>query len=202
MPLRPAHDPNASATDDTIVGISFADTFRAQEFVMACRRLASQQELELRDVVLVTKDAGGKTVVHETIDPQPVPSALSGAMWAGLFGLILGGPVGWIAGLAIGAGTGAVSAKVVDLGVPDEWVAWFRDAVQTDTTTVVLLLGTYDREATFAELERFAGGHLVYANVGSDAVARIRGALGDDTVDAPADVPADAPADATTDAAR
>jgi uncharacterized membrane protein len=195
VPLRPAHDANASATDDTIVGISFADTYRAQEFVIACRRLAAQHELELRDVVLVVKDASGKTVVHETIDPQPVPSALSGAMWAGLFGLILGGPVGWIAGVAIGAGTGAVSAKVVDLGVPDEWVAWFRDAVQTDTTTVVLLLGTYDREATFAELERFAGGHLVYANVGSDVTARIRDALDDPTLDAPA-LPADAPTDA------
>lgn len=188
-----------SATQDTIVGISFADTFRAQEFVIACRRLASQKELELRDVVLVVKDANGKTVVHETIDPQPVPSALSGAMWAGLFGLILGGPVGWLAGAAIGAGTGAVSAKVVDLGVPDEWVAWFRDAVQPETTTVVLLLGSYDRAATFAELERFSGGHLVYANVGTDVTARIRDALDDPTVDAPAAVdapvlPTDAPA--------
>jgi uncharacterized membrane protein len=178
--LTPA---SASTADDTIVGISFADTFRAQEFVMACRRLVSQHELELRDVVLVVKDANGKTVVHETIDPQPVTSALSGAMWAGLFGLLLGGPVGWLAGAAIGAGTGAVSAKVVDLGVPDEWVAWFREAVQPDTTTVVLLLGTYDREATFAELERFAGGHLVYANVGPDVTARIREALDDPTVD-------------------
>ncbi len=177
---------SAPAVDDTIVGISFDDTFRAQEFVMACRRLVSQHDLELRDVVLVTKDANGKTTAQETIDPQPVPAALSGAMWAGLFGLILGGPVGWLAGAAIGAGTGAVSAKVVDLGVPDEWVSWFREAVQPGTATVVLLLGRYDREATFAELERFAGGRLVYANVGTDAMARIREALGDDTVDTPA----------------
>jgi uncharacterized membrane protein len=47
-----------------------------------------------------------------------------------LFGLILGGPVGWLAGTAIGAGTGVVRAKMIDLGVPDEWVQWFRDAVQ------------------------------------------------------------------------
>ena len=175
---------------DTIVGISFADTYRAQEFVVACHRLASQHALELRDTVLVSKDAAGKTVVRETIDPQPATTALTGAMWAGLFGLILGGPVGWLAGAAIGAGTGAVSAKLVDLGVPDEWVAWFRDAVKPETVTVVLLLGRFDREATFTELERFAGGHLVYANLGTDAVARIREALDDPTVDAPVDAPA------------
>ena len=33
-------------------------------------------------------------------------AALTGAMWAGLFGLILGGPVGWIAGLVVGASAG------------------------------------------------------------------------------------------------
>ena len=62
---------------------------------------------------------------------------MSGALWTGLFGLLLGGPVGWIAGAAIGAGAGAVTAKVVDLGISDEWVAWFREAVQPGTATVV-----------------------------------------------------------------
>ena len=56
---------------------------------------------------------------------------------------------------------------------------WFRDAVQPETVTVVLLLGRFDREATMTELERFAGGHLVYANVGPDLIGRIRLALDD-----------------------
>ena len=114
-------------------------------------------------------------------------SALSGSVWAGLFGLILGGPVGWIAGAAIGAGAGAARAKIVDLGVPDEWVGWFRDAVQPGTVTLVLLLGRFDREATFAELARFGGGHLVHANLEPDAVARIRIALDDRTESVAAD---------------
>ncbi len=44
-------------------------------------------------------------------------------------GLILAGPIGLIAGGALGAGTGAVAAKVIDLGIPDEWVDWFKQAV-------------------------------------------------------------------------
>jgi hypothetical protein len=64
-------------------------------------------------------------------------------------------------------------------------VAWFREAVQPETVTLVLLLGRFDREATFAELTRFGGGHLVHANLEPDAVARIRLAL-EDTA-APAD---------------
>lgn len=168
-----------SDTPDTIVGISFDDAFRAQEFLSASLRLAAMDRIELRDAVTIIKDASGKTFVRETIDPQPGMSALSGATWAGLFGLLLGGPVGWLAGAAIGAGTGAVRAKMIDLGVPDEWVQWFRDAVRPETFTVVLLLGRYDRDATMAELERFAGGRLVYANVGADLMGRMRLALDD-----------------------
>lgn len=168
-----------SARPDTIVGISFDDTFRAQEFLTAAYRLASKGTLQLRDAVSVIKDSDGKTHVRETIDPQPLRSAVSGATWAGLFGLILGGPVGWVAGIAIGAGTGVARAKIIDLGVPDEWVAWFREAVQPNTFTVILLLGEFDTTKTVHELERFAGGHLVYANLAPDTLAQVRKALDD-----------------------
>ena len=164
---------------DTIVGISFGDAFRAQEFLTATYRLVAKGDLRLRDAVTIVKDADGKTTVRETTDPQPATSALSGGMWAGLVGLIVGGPVGWLAGTAIGAGAGAVSAKLIDIGIPDEWVDWFRDAVQPDTATVVLLVDRIDTSVALEELERFAGARLVYANVPPDVVDRIRGALED-----------------------
>lgn len=172
-------DAQTSSPDvqDTIVGISFDDPFRAQELMTATFRLASTGVLQVLDAVTIVKDAQGKTFVKETIDPSPVQSALSGSMWAGLLGLILGGPVGWVAGAAIGAGAGAARAKVVDLGVPDEWVAWFREVVQPGTATLILLLGHFDREATITELSRFGGGHLVHANLEPDAIDRIRAAL-------------------------
>jgi uncharacterized membrane protein len=165
----------------------------------ASMRLASQGTIELRDAVTIVKDGTGKTYVRETIDPQPGRSAMSGAAWAGLFGLLLGGPVGWLAGAAIGAGTGVVRAKMIDLGVPDEWVEWFRSAVRDDTITVVLLLGRFDREATVAELERFEGAHLVYANVGPDLIGRIRLALDDESGDPAVAAGTDAETDAETD---
>lgn len=163
----------------TIVGLSFDDPFRAQEFHISAIGLGNKHDLELLDVVTIIKDENGKTHVAETIDPSPGRSALSGGMWAGLFGLLLGGPIGWAAGVAVGAGVGAVAAKVVDLGLPDDWVAWFRDAVQPGTYTVVLLFGEVDAAAAMQELERFAGARLVYANVPPDVVGRIREAIGD-----------------------
>ena len=177
----------------TLVGISFTDAFRAQEFLTAATRLAANGKLRLIDAVFVAKDDNGKTVVRETVDLQAGRSAVSGALWAGLFGLLLGGPVGWIVGAGVGAGTGAVAAKVIDHGVSDEWVKWFREAVQDSTTTLVLLTEDLDRAALVNELERFAGARLVYANVDPEWLDRMHVALGEAPSRPVTPAPADSP---------
>ena len=172
--------PHTSSQPDlsqTLVGISFEDAFRAQEFLVAATGLAAAGKLTLNDAVTVFKDDRGKTVVHETIDPTPGRAALSGALWAGLFGLILGGPVGWVAGLAVGAGAGAVTAKVVDLGISDEWVGWFRDVVQPGTATVALLVEKLDRDALVAEAGRFSSAELIYADLDDATIERVKDAF-------------------------
>lgn len=167
----------ANIIPQTLVGISFPDTFRAQEFLTAVTRLRANGSLVLEDAVIVVKDDDGKTVVRETIDPQPGRSAMTGGMWTGLFGLLLGGPVGWAAGAAIGAGAGALTARVVDLGISDEWVSWFREAVKPGTATVAILASEIVEDHLVAEVERFAGAELVYANFDAEMLQRLRDAL-------------------------
>ena len=173
--------PNKDQAPETIVGISFDGILRAQEFMTAATRLGVEGTFAMHDAVLVVKDSQGNTKVRESIDPQPGRSAMSGAMWSGLFGLILGGPVGWLAGAAIGASAGAGAAKLIDLGVTDEWITWFREAVRPDTATVVLLISNVHREALVAEASRFTGAELVYANFDHDTITRLKDALGDTT---------------------
>jgi uncharacterized membrane protein len=172
-------DQSGEVIPQTLVGVSFENVFRAQEFLTAANGLAAAGRLKLKDAVTVVKNDEGRTMVQETIDPSVGRSAMSGAMWASLFGLLLGGPVGWLAGLAVGAGAGAVTAKVIDLGISDEWVAWFREAVKPGTATIALLVEDLDRNALVAEASRFSGAELVYANLDEHTLDRIRGALGD-----------------------
>lgn len=167
-----------------LVGISFPDRFRAQEFMTAALGMASRGDLVLEDRVLITKDEEGKTRVVETTDPQEGRSAISGALWAGLLGLLIGGPVGWAAGMAAGAGAGALAAKAIDLGISDEWVAWFREAVVPGSSIVALLVTDLREEALVEEARRFAGSDLVYANLDDGVLDRLAEALGD--VDGPA----------------
>jgi uncharacterized membrane protein len=174
-----------------LVAISFPDQFRANEFLTASARLAHDGHLRVQDAVFIAKDAEGKTHVRETTDPQAGPTALTTGMWAGLFGLLLGGPVGFLIAGGIGAAGGAVTAKVVDLGIPDEWVHWLREAVAPGTTTLALLVTHVDVEAVLEELKRFEGARLVYGNLPQAVLDRVRDALGE-----PQPAPEPAPPDA------
>lgn len=169
---------NQPAADQYLVGVSLPDALRAQEFLTAATGLSVKGSLKLRDAVIVAKDGDGNTVVRETIDPQPGRTALSSGVWTGLLGLIFGGPVGWLVGGAVGAGIGAGAAKIIDLGVPDEWVAWFRESVQPGTTTVILLLESLDVGALATELERFPFARLVHTTLPSYSMQRLEDALG------------------------
>jgi uncharacterized membrane protein len=162
---------------DVLFGVSFDGLLRAQEFLLAINRLAAAGDIALRDAVLVMKDQDGKVRVRETIDPQPGRSALSGAMWSGLLGLMLGGPVGWLAGMGVGASAGAISARIVDLGVPDEWVGWFKQAVRPQTATVVVLAGGIRFDALYREANRFTGAELVQTTLRPGAAAELAAAF-------------------------
>lgn len=185
MRVNDESSPPESGSPDTIIGISFDDVYRSQEFLTAMTRMNANGHLRLLDAVVVSKDADGRTRVRETVDLQPGRAALSGAVWTGLLGLIVGGPVGWIAGMGVGAGAGAITAKVVDVGVPDEWVEWFKASVDPHTFTVVVLANDVDIDALVTEAGRFDGGHLVYANMAPYTIDRIDAALGTAAAPAP-----------------
>ncbi|MFT4659613.1 MAG: putative membrane protein [Candidatus Aldehydirespiratoraceae bacterium] len=164
-----AWDPDAQV----IIGVSFDNVLKAQEYLLAMARLRQSGALELNDAVTVTKNDKGDVNVTETIDPTPGRAALSGGMWAGLLGLLIGGPIGWVAGIGIGASAGAVAAKVIDLGIPDEWVDWFKETVEPGTSNVVILARHVHVRALATEAERFLGAELIYTSLPDDAIEQL-----------------------------
>jgi uncharacterized membrane protein len=170
-------EPYYSGEPEALFGISFEDVFRAEEFLLALRGLAARGKLVLSDAVVVYKAEDGSVRARETKDMQPGGAAVRGAMWTGLLGLLIAGPIGWIAGLGIGAGAGAITAKVVDIGIPDEWVEWFKSAVRPHTSTVVALASEVDLTALYHEAQRFAGAELVHTTLRPGASADLAAAL-------------------------
>jgi uncharacterized membrane protein len=173
----PATSEPYSGEPEALFGISFADAFRAEEFLLALRGMASRGDLVLSDAVIVYKGEDGNVKARETTDLQTSGTAVRGAMWTGLLGLLVAGPIGWIAGLGIGAGAGVITAKVVDIGIPDEWVEWFKQAVHPHTSTVIALATDVNLTALYQEAQRFAGAELVHTTLRPGASADLAAAL-------------------------
>lgn len=158
-----------------MVVLGFDTRIAAQEALTAMARLQQEGKLLVRDAVFVTKDDKGHAHVEETTDPSVGRAAMGGAFWGLLFGAILLVP---IAGLAVGAGVSALSAKLIDTGLSDKFVKQLRESIQPGKTYLAVLVSHGNREAVLAELRRFAGiAELVDSSLPEEAVAQVKEAL-------------------------
>ncbi|MBS1848735.1 MAG: DUF1269 domain-containing protein [Actinobacteria bacterium] len=177
---------NLEATRSGIlISVAFPTTFRAHEFETATRGLAARGQLVVKDVVTIVASPDGRVRVHETIDPTPQRAAVTGALWGSLIGLFAVGPIGWIAGALIGAGVAALAAQVVDVGITDRWVGWFKQVARPDTTTLALLVDDLNSEAFVAEAARFPGARVVSTSLDQATNARLRAVFGEAAPTAP-----------------
>jgi uncharacterized membrane protein len=160
-----------------LIVLGFDARLKAEEALLAATRLQTEGQILLHDAVFVAKDEDGTTHVTETTDPTPGSAALGGSVWGLLLGTLLGGPVGGLLGGAISAGSGALMAKLIDVGIPDATVSSLREAVAPGTTALALLISHIHETALLTELRRFAGANVVATDLPDDAVAAVKAAL-------------------------
>ena len=105
--------------------------------------LAKQELLQLEDAAYAYRDDRGKVRIHQAVSLTGAGAA-SGALWGTLIGLIFLMPV---AGLAIGAGTGALAGKLADVGINDDTIKQIGGQLEQGRAAVFLLArsATVDR---------------------------------------------------------
>ena len=158
-----------------IVVLGFDSRIGAQEGFDMAVRLQHEGKLVVRDAVFVTRDEKGHVRVEETTDPSIGASSLGGAVWGLLFGAILLVPV---AGMAIGAGVAALTARLIDSGLSDSFVKKLRESIQPGRTYLALLVSHANREAVLVELERMRGiASLEESTLPDESVQQVKEAL-------------------------
>ena len=128
-----------------LIALGFKNEAGADAFVDKLQKLQKEQIVGLQDLVKVVRREDGKTKIHQGINLTAM-GALSGGFWGMLIGLIFWVP--WL-GLAIGAATGAISGKLTDIGIDDEFIKETAEAIQPGEAGVFMLIG----EATTDKLE-------------------------------------------------
>jgi uncharacterized membrane protein len=97
--------------------------------------LAKQELLQLQDAAYAYRDDKGKVRIHQAVSLTGAGAA-SGALWGTLIGMLFLVPV---AGLAIGAATGAIGGKLADVGINDDTIKQIGGQLEGGKAAVFLL---------------------------------------------------------------
>ena len=116
---------------------------KAEEVFDLAGDLAKQELLQLQDAAYAYRDDKGTVRIQQAVSLTGAGAA-SGALWGTLIGMLFLMPV---AGLAIGAGTGALAGKLADVGINDDTIKQIGGQLEDGKAAVFLLArsATVDR---------------------------------------------------------
>ncbi|MEF8915350.1 MAG: DUF1269 domain-containing protein [Natronomonas sp.] len=113
--------------------------------------LQKRELITLEDAAVVVRDEKGRAKVKQAHSLVGA-GALGGAFWGMLIGLLFFAP--WL-GLLAGATAGAVSGKLGDIGIDDDFINEVRDAIDPGNSALFLLSRDGNLERIKEELSDF-----------------------------------------------
>ncbi len=139
-----------------LVVITFDDGESAEKALHAIEQTKSSGVLKVDDYAIILKDADGKISTKNRVD--------SGTAWGAGIGGVLGGMLMFmfpVAGIAIGAGGGALIGHMFNRHVDQDFVRQVQDELKPNGSALFLMLreGDYtgSSRALVAALEPFEG---------------------------------------------
>ena len=118
-----------------LVVLGLGSPAKAEEVFDLAGDLARQELLQLQDAAYAYRDDKGKVRIHQAVSLTGAGAA-SGALWGTLIGMLFLVPV---AGLAIGAGSGALAGKLADVGINDDTIKQIGGQLEQGKAAVFLL---------------------------------------------------------------
>jgi uncharacterized membrane protein len=156
----------------TLAVIAYPDQGTAAEAAAALQRMQKEVLIELEDVAWVTKAQDGKLKLHQGTSLTGVAVA-GGAFWGFLFGLIFLVP---IAGMAIGAASGALAGHLADYGIDDKWIKDVASAIPPGGSALFVMARTTNQERVLPEMAKF-GGTVLRTNLTAEQQQTLEEAL-------------------------
>jgi uncharacterized membrane protein len=136
-----------------LVVIGFDDEHKAFELRATLAKLQKEYLIEMEDVVVVTKNDKGKVKLHQAVN-LTAAGAMGGTFWGMLIGMIFLNP---LAGAAIGAGAGALSGKLRDIGISDDFMKELGETFQPGTSALFVLVRKATPDKVLEALKGFKG---------------------------------------------
>jgi len=155
-----------------LVVIGFSDESTA--FSMRAELIKMQKEylLEMEDVVVVTKDEKDQVKLHQAVN-LTASGAVGGSFWGLLIGFLFLNP---IAGAAVGAGAGALSGKIADIGINDKFMKDLGETFTSGTSALFVLVRKATPDKVLEGLKGFEG-KIIQTSLAKDREEELRKVL-------------------------
>ena len=158
----------------TLVAIGYPDQGTAEQAQRTVEQLESELIIQADQVAAISRDLEGKYHVHTT---HGGASTGGGAAWGGFWGLLFGLlffiPV---AGLALGAGLGALFGHMGEKGIDKAFQEQVRDSVKPGTSALFMIIEQVTEDKAVAALEQY-GGTVIKTSLSAEDEKRLQEAL-------------------------
>jgi uncharacterized membrane protein len=156
----------------TLVVIGYDNMYKAEEVRLKLRKLQSEYLLDLEDAVVAVKDPAGKVKLHQAVN-LTAAGAVSGGFWGSLIGLIFLNP---LLGLAVGAGAGAVSGALSDLGINDQFMKDLAATMTPGSSALFVLVRKATPDKVLEEIKG-SGGKVLKTSLSHEDEEKLQVAL-------------------------
>jgi uncharacterized membrane protein len=162
----------------TLLAIGYPDQGTAEQAMDTVRGLESDLIIQAEQVAAISRDMEGKYHVHTQ---HGGASAAGGAWWGGfwgfLFGLLFFIP---FAGLALGAGMGALFGHFGEKGIDKAFQQQVRDYMQPGTSALFMVIDKATPDKAIAAMQQY-GGTVIKTSLSDEDTKRLEDALSPST---------------------
>ncbi len=155
-----------------LVFIAFDSEQKAEEVREKVLAMQKEYLIELSDAVVAVKDENGRIKLNQLMN-NTTQGAVSGALWGTLIGLIFLNP---LLGFGIGAASGALSGKLLDTGINDDFMKGAASALRPGAAGLFLLVRKMTTDKVLNDLKG-VGGTLMSTSFDETKEAALREAL-------------------------
>ena len=157
-----------------LIVIAFQDEQTAFALRAELAKMQKEYLIDMEDIVVVTKDDKGKVKLHQAMNLTAM-GAVSGGFWGMLIGLIFLNP---LLGVAVGAGAGAVSGALSDIGVDDKMMKELAASFKPGCSAVFVLVRKATGDKVLEGLKEFTGkGQVLQTSLAKDKEEELRAVI-------------------------
>ena len=156
----------------TLVVVSYPNEYQAEEVRLRLLQMQKEYLVDLEDAAIAMRKENGKIKLRQLYSLTGA-SALTGGFWGLLVGLIFLNP---LLGVAVGAGAGAVSGALADVGVNDNFMKDLAAQLKPGGSMLFILYRSISLDKALAELEG-TGGTIIRTSLSHEDEDRLRAAL-------------------------